>query len=379
MKTAICILVILAAIPCRARTITVDDDAPADFNNIQAAIDDANDGDTVVVRAGLYYGPVEFSGKDIRLTSDNPDNSEIVRSTVIVEDSFRHYPAVIFRGDETPACIITGFKIKGSLATLDSRDAMPKQANTHATIVSCLVEPGGCGSAILDCSGTISNSIIVQTPIFDCCALEYPALLRCHGTIKNCTIVGGALEFWDSAVICSSIIYTDCSDHKQIVLRNAGTLDISYSHLTNGPGAIQVTDSNGAVNWGPGNETADPCFVQVGYWLWIYPDPIYREGDYHLKSQAGRWDPTEEGWTTDDVTSPCIDVGDPMAPIGQEPFPNGGRINMGAYGGTEEASKSYFAKPPCETIMAGDINGDCEVDFDDFRLMALHWCEDNNP
>jgi hypothetical protein len=40
------------------------------------------------------------------------------------------------------------------------------------------------------------------------------------------------------------------------------------------------------------------------------------------------------------VTSPCIDAGDPASPIGQEPFPNGGRINMGAYGGTAEASLS---------------------------------------
>jgi len=52
---------------------------------------------------------------------------------------------------------------------------------------------------------------------------------------------------------------------------------------------------------------------------------------------------------------------------------------MGAYGGTTEASKSYFGKPPCEIIVAGDVNGDCMVNFLDFRLMALHWCEDNSP
>jgi hypothetical protein len=44
------------AIPCLARTITVDDDGPADFNNIQAAINDANNGDTVVVADGIYTG-----------------------------------------------------------------------------------------------------------------------------------------------------------------------------------------------------------------------------------------------------------------------------------------------------------------------------------
>jgi hypothetical protein len=68
-----------------------------------------------------------------------------------------------------------------------------------------------------------------------------------------------------------------------------------------------------------------------------------------------------------------------MSPVGLEPFPNGGIINMGAYGATTKASKSYFGKPPCEIIVAGDVNGDCLVNFLDFRLMALHWCEDNNP
>lgn len=66
-----------------------------------------------------------------------------------------------------------------------------------------------------------------------------------------------------------------------------------------------------------------------------------------------------------------------MSPIGLEPFPNGGRINMGAYCGTAEASKSYFGKPVCETIVAGDINGDCKVDFGDLAILASHWLEDS--
>jgi hypothetical protein len=42
---------------------------------------------------------------------------------------------------------------------------------------------------------------------------------------------------------------------------------------------------------------------------------------------------------TDGRTSPCIDAGDPSDPATEEPTPNGGRINMGAYGGTRQASK----------------------------------------
>ena len=91
-----------------------------------------------------------------------------------------------------------------------------------------------------------------------------------------------------------------------------------------------------------------------------------------------RWDPDSQTWVQENVTGPCIDTGDPMSPIGLESFPNGGFVNMGAYGSTPEASKSYFGEPICETIIAGDINGDCKVDWTDLEIMALHWT-DNEP
>ncbi|MBN1362904.1 MAG: hypothetical protein JW993_20060 [Sedimentisphaerales bacterium] len=75
----------------------------------------------------------------------------------------------------------------------------------------------------------------------------------------------------------------------------------------------------------------------------ISENPEFADGeneDYHLKSQAGRWNDSFEAWQIDKVDSPCIDAGDPLSPVGDEPEPNGGRINMGAYGGTGEASKS---------------------------------------
>ena len=79
---------------------------------------------------------------------------------------------------------------------------------------------------------------------------------------------------------------------------------------------------NTGSNWGGTNSiSADPLFV----------DP--ENGDFHLESQYGRWDGS--AWVKDNATSPCIDAGDPS-----EKDPDGTRINMGAYGGTIEASKS---------------------------------------
>lgn len=144
------------------------------------------------------------------------------------------------------------------------------------------------------------------------------------------------------------------------------------------PGWADVTFSNVEGGFeGVGNIDADPLFARPGRWVkpgdtglshfcWI-------AGDYHVMSRAGRWDASAGEWVQDEVTSPCIDAGDPMSPIMYEPFAAGGVVNMGAYGGTAEASKSYFDAPPCEVIVAGDINGDCAVNLADLAIMALHW------
>jgi parallel beta-helix repeat protein/predicted outer membrane repeat protein len=87
---------------------------------------------------------------------------------------------------------------------------------------------------------------------------------------------------------------------------------------------------------GAGNITGNPLFA----------DPV--NGDYHLMSEGYRWNMQNGSWTWDFVTSPCIDAGDPTMPLGDEPMsvshgPNNEyginlRINMGAYGGTSQAS-----------------------------------------
>ncbi|MEN6424232.1 MAG: hypothetical protein ABFE13_02630, partial [Phycisphaerales bacterium] len=156
-------------------------------------------------------------------------------------------------------------------------------------------------------------------------------------------------------------------------------VEVAYSCISGGAQAID--DPKAWLVWGLGDTDADPCFADAGYWdpngtLDDPNDDFFVKGDYHLKSQAGRWDPDSGSWVRDDVASPCIDAGDPNSPIGYEPFPNGGVVNMGAYGGTTQASKSYFGEPVRDTIIAGDINGDCKVDWLDLDILASHWLQD---
>ncbi len=205
--------------------------------------------------------------------------------------------------------------------------------------------------------------------------------------IVNCTILGNRAP--EASFLAVDINSDPGSSHVSVVnsvVSNGGPeiwsndspVEIAYSCIEQG--TVALSEQEDWLVLGPGNIDGDPCFVDLGHWDSNETpedpnDDFFVEGDYHLKSQAGRWDPNSGSWVADDVTSPCIDAGDPNSPIGHEPFPNGGMINMGAYGGTAEASKSYFGAPPCETIIAGDINGDCRVDIADVIILLDHWLQ----
>ncbi len=129
---------------------------------------------------------------------------------------------------------------------------------------------------------------------------------------------------------------------------------------------------------GEGNIDVDPLFADPGHWddpgtPGDWSDDTWLEGDYHLKSWAGRWEPVGKNWVTNEVHSPCIDTGDPEADYSYEPFYNGGRINIGAYGNTEQASKTAN----CPEHPIGDLDGDCKVTFADLAMLAGSWQDCN--
>jgi len=76
--------------------------------------------------------------------------------------------------------------------------------------------------------------------------------------------------------------------------------------------------------------------------------------DYHLKTvqPLGRHQPDGE-LTSDSVSSPLLDAGNPDSDASEEPLPNGGRINIGCFGGTDEASIAWTS-PWLKTITYGD-------------------------
>ena len=115
-----------------------------------------------------------------------------------------------------------------------------------------------------------------------------------------------------------------------------------------------------------------------------YPHPEFVDlagDDYHLQSEGWRWvQDLEEGavWTWDEVTSPCIDAGNPGSPLSEElltiprdPDNEWGinrRVNMGAYGGT-----AYASMGPHGWALLADLNNDGVVDMLDWAGQAADW------
>ncbi|NUP12173.1 MAG: DUF1565 domain-containing protein [Polyangiaceae bacterium] len=104
------------------------------------------------------------------------------------------------------------------------------------------------------------------------------------------------------------------------------------------------------------------AFIAASYSVWtgigkgvragagqLAKDPLFADPkslDFHLRSSAGRWNPSAGAWTNDAAgSSPAIDAANPASPFADEPAPNGGRANLGFEGGTKEASRSGGTAP----------------------------------
>lgn len=120
------------------------------YATIQAAIDDAKNGDTIVVSPGTYYENIDFKGKNIIVQSSNPNNPQVVASTII--DGSKKGSVVTFQSGEGVETTITGFTIQNGTGT---RDLWWIGLSIGAVTVSC-----GGGIYIRDSSPCISFNVI---------------------------------------------------------------------------------------------------------------------------------------------------------------------------------------------------------------------------
>ena len=282
------------------------------YGYIQAAIDEAASGDEIVLGEGTYYESIDFRGRDITVRSSNPDDPSVVEATVI--NGRGQYAAVNMPGGGNAGSVLSGVTITNGKNGIYCFD------NSSATVTNCVVTGNRkAGIKLWDRSSiTTKNCVVCDNGGAGIELYQLKTRKANAAEITNCTIANNLLQgVWGGEpTIQNSIIYFNGGEYNNVQVESDLAM-INYSNI-----------QGGWSHEADGNIHSDPLFADAA------------GGDYHLKSQAGRYDPVSDRWVQDDVTSPCIDTGNPDSDFSAEPMPNGGRINMGAYGGTSQASIS---------------------------------------
>jgi hypothetical protein len=107
-----------------AATLTVDRSGGADYTDIQAAIDAAADGDTVLVSEGEYVvsSPIMFNRtdlpfKDVNVRAESGPQRTTIRMADTLEDP-NLASVVVFRSGESERSVLEGFTLTGGTGTL---------------------------------------------------------------------------------------------------------------------------------------------------------------------------------------------------------------------------------------------------------------------
>ncbi|NVM56921.1 MAG: hypothetical protein HWN51_02210, partial [Desulfobacterales bacterium] len=271
---------------------------PADYQTIQAAIDVAVDGDTVLVADGTYTDEgnrdIDFRGKAIIVCSENGPENCIIDCQGLGRGFY-------FQTNEDRDLVIDGFTIiNGRTDKMRYGAGIGSKGMTAPTIRNCVIT--GCvaqngGGGIASSGAQVVNCVIFG----NYAGWAGGGVWTDHSSMEiiNCTIVDNSARDYASGLchwqgghttIINSIFWNKGSSQIRGTL---STVSVSYSDVKGGYG-------------GEGNINANPLLEPDGY---------------HLKSG-----------------SPCINAGDPNyvaepneTDLDGKPRVIGGRIDMGAY------------------------------------------------
>jgi hypothetical protein len=198
------------------------------YENIQQAIDDANDYDIIVVTIGTHTGPgnrnIDFGGKAITLRSIDPNNRDIAAATII--DCQKSGRGFRFHSGEDANSVVDGLTITNGYAGFDG-GAIHCQ-NSSPTIRNCIITNNslhhGHGAGIY--CGTNSNAIITNCIISSNTFVTpdgYGGGIYCYKscpTITNCIITdnsavgpsqhGGGICCWGDQYAGADALVANC-------------------------------------------------------------------------------------------------------------------------------------------------------------------------
>jgi len=193
-----------------------------EYSSIQSAIDDADNGETIIVSPGTYYENLNFLGKLITVRSVEPNDPDVVADTII-DGSYPVDPniasVVTFVSGEDASSVLSGFTIENGTGQSDPCGAswywkgtngggvfcrQSSPAITKNVFKNCNVGYGGGAIYCHDqASPMITDNIFIGNYADDYGGAIF-ARLKCSPTISNnifqqnqCRFLGGAVYLAD--------------------------------------------------------------------------------------------------------------------------------------------------------------------------------------
>jgi hypothetical protein len=305
-----------------AKIIYVDDDGPADLNNIQAAIDDANDGDTIIVADGTYTGlgnrDIDFKGKAIIVLSTAGAESTFIDCQGSALEPHRGFK---FHSGEGLTSQVRGFSIINGYAPSDLVGHNRRSAGgaiycygSSPTISDCIITHNsavlfGGGIACAQNSNPIIANCIIRDNTSNNRGGGLYCFFDCDPYVTNCLVVGNSASIKGGGMYFESYcdpVVVNCTMTDNL----AGDIAGLYCQL----GSTVLKDSilwGNVLTSGGMDESA-----QIGGW-----SSTWSVNFNCIQGFTGTYggignilsDPLFTG--VDDFTlstySPCIDAGDP--------------------------------------------------------------------
>ena len=302
------IILIVAVSTADSATIHV----PADQPTIQAGIDAAIEGDTVLVADGTYTGPgnrdIDFGGKGVVLKSENGPDFTIIDCEGSASE---HHRGFDFHSGEDSTAVVEGFTVQGGYvssfggAILCANGSNPTIANNMIINNQALNGGGGIGC-------TSSDPVLIGNFLTGNSADDGGAIMLSNSNatisynvlVKNQVLYeGGALSLWGGSnpVMVSNTIVSNTAGFTggaMFICNSSPTLDkclVAFNH----PNAIMC-----AVGCSPSspNLYCTNVFGNSGDWVGCIADQAGINGNFSL-------DPLFCDTANDNfhisVTSPC--------------------------------------------------------------------------
>ncbi len=271
MKSYVLILCVSVCLPvcCSGTVIHVPGDQPT----IQAGIDAAVDGDTVLVADGTYTGDgnrdIEIHHKGITLVSENGPAGCIIDCDGSSSDNHRGFSFNSMNENDKDS-ILQGFTIINGFMTWASGGIL---CNSAATIIlDCVISNNfgtdGGGINFTGKSPILQNCLIVNNiatsaggGIF--CQHASPAISNCTITGNSCPSHGGGVYCrMDSSIeIINSILWENSSvNGNEIAMASHSSVNIDHCDVKGGSPDVWM-EADCTLIWGDGNINSDPSFV----------------------------------------------------------------------------------------------------------------------